>query len=71
MNVALDIQNADESLVDTLKSVIKLCPKAKFKIKKEENQKTLKAINEAESMLKSGNHKTYNSLEEYNKAMGV
>lgn len=51
MEVNFSISNADEKLINAIKSVIKLYPQAKTKVKicKKPSKELLKAVREAES----------------------
>ncbi len=73
MIVNMTIQNADNALVQALKSVCKLHPAAKVSIKKQNSlADELKA--EQQQVLesyKNGTLKTYSSMEEYESAHGL
>ena len=72
---ALNLKIKDEYF-DRIVSFLELLPKNSIVIEKDSKQQKLdeikkEAIKEAENMLKSGNFKVFNSLEEYKKAMDV
>ena len=73
MVVNMTIQNADNALVQALKSVCKLYPAAKVSIKKQNSlADELKAEqNEVLESYKNGTLKTYSSMEEYEASHGL
>lgn len=72
MVVNMTIQNADNALLQALKSVCKLYPAAKVSIKKNSLKAELKAEQkEVLESFKNGTLKTYSSMEEYEVAHGL
>lgn len=73
MIVNMTIQNADNALVQALKSLCKLYPAAKVSVKKQNSLAyELKADQkEVLESYKNGTLKTYSSMEEYEAAHGL
>jgi hypothetical protein len=65
MRVTLDIQNADDKMIQALKGVIKLYPVAKVEIKKEKNSSLKVAL----AQLKNKEYETFQDFKSYKKAM--
>lgn len=73
MVVNMTIQNADNALVQALKSVCKLYPAAKVSVKKQ-NSLAYELKTDQKEVLesyKNGTLKTYSSMEEYEAAHGL
>ena len=69
MTATITLKNADSTIIDTLKRVIKLSPQVEFKIKKskEPSDELLEAIRQVEN----GEVTQWQSLDEFQKAMNV
>ena len=69
MTANIRLENADNRVLNAVKSVLKLNPQVKFKIKreKEPSDELLEAIHQAQS----GEVTQWQSLDEFKKAMSV
>ena len=69
MTANIRLENADNAILNAVKSVLKLNPQVKFKIKreKEPSDELLEAIHQAQS----GELTQWQSLDEFAKAMSV
>ena len=69
MTATITLKNANDTIINTLKSVIKLNPQVEFKIKKskEPSDELLEAIRQVEN----GEVTEWQSLDEFKKAMSV
>lgn len=73
MDVSLTIKNADKYLIDAIKSVIKLSPKASVQMEQENTVESSLLSDHAEiqNQIANGTLKTYNSMEEYKIAHAI
>ena len=69
MSVSIILENADNATINAIKSVIKLKPQVKFKIKREKSpsDELAAAIKQAQN----GETTQWGSLDDFKKAMGV
>lgn len=69
MTATITLENANDTIINTLKSVIKLNPQVKFKItkSKEPSDELLEAIRQVEN----GEVTEWKNLDEFKKAMSV
>ena len=69
MTANIRLENADNAILNAVKSVLKLNPQVKFKIKreKEPSDELLEAIHQAQS----GELTQWQSLDDFKKAMSV
>ncbi len=72
MTVSMTIENADDSLLNAIKSVIKLSPQSRVKIQKKDEfvDQLLAERAEIKQQFAIGNLRTYASMAEYRAAHG-
>ncbi len=71
MNIAINISNADKSVYDAIKSILKMRPELDISIKKTKEKKhpLIKELEETKKAYKEGKIKAYDSAEEMHEAI--
>lgn len=70
MQISINISNGDESVLNAIKSVLKMRPELDFKIKKNDYEtEILKEMKETKKGIKNGTIRVFNSAKEYRQAV--
>lgn len=69
MQTIITLENADKSIIDAIKAVLKMRPDVSFKLKQNSSSTILNDLKQMQDDIKAGKLKTYSSAKEMHESI--